>query len=70
LQCDNLQIVIVTKGAKALRDALVSDAPSPYQYPNARPKAILDEDRVISRLPLHIQPDNVQIVPLEKLFVK
>ncbi len=70
LQYDNLQIAIVTKGAKELRDALVSDAPSPYQYPAPRPKAVLDEDQVISRFPLRIQPDAVQIVPLEKLFVK
>jgi hypothetical protein len=32
--------------------------------------AILAEDRLISAFPLKIRPENVKIVPVEKLFVK
>ena len=70
LQCENVRIAIVTKDAKAFRDALASDAPSPCQYPTPKPKSILDEDRVISTFPLQIKSENVKSVPLEKLFVR
>jgi zinc protease len=70
LQADNLQIVIVTRDARSLAEALVRNAPSPISYPSPKPPAILDEDRLISIYPLKIRPENVKIVPVEKLFVK
>jgi zinc protease len=70
LQADNLQIVIVTRDAKTLADALVHNTPSPITYPSPKPPAILAEDRLISAYPLKIRPENVKIVPVEKLFVK
>ena len=70
LQADNLQIVIVTRDAKALAEALVHNTPSPITYPSPKPPAILAEDRLISSFPLKIRPENVKIVPVEKLFVK
>ena len=45
LQYKDLQIVIVTKDAKALREALISDAPSPITYPTPRPAEVLREDQ-------------------------
>ena len=70
LQADNLQIVIVTRDAKALAEALVRNTPSPITYPSPKPPAILAEDRLISSFPLKIRPENVTIVPVDKLFVK
>jgi zinc protease len=69
-QYANLQIVIVTKDAQALKKALVSNAPSPYAYPTPKPEAILAEDRQISTFPLTIKAENVTIVPVTELFVK
>ena len=68
LQYENLQIVIVTKDARALADALAADAPSPIAYPASRPATVLKEDEVIARFPLKIKRENIRIVPVEKVF--
>jgi zinc protease len=68
LQCKDLQIVIITKDAKAFRDALVSDAPSPIDYPTPRPAEVLKEDHEIIKFPLHIRAENVRIISGRTLF--
>ncbi len=68
LQYQNLQIVIITKDAKALRDSLVSDVPSPITYPTPRPAEVLKEDEEIIEFPLRIRPENVRILPGKTLF--
>jgi zinc protease len=69
-QYDNMQIVIVTKDAQALKEALATNAPSPYTYPTAKPESVLEEDKEISTFKLDIKPENVSIVPVSDLFVK
>ncbi len=68
LQYKDLQIVIVTKDARSLADALVADAPSPITYPAPRPPAVLKEDEEIIRFPLGIKRENIRIIPVEKVF--
>jgi zinc protease len=68
LQYENLQIVVVTKDARSLREALAAERPSPITYPASRPTEVLSEDLKISRFPLHIRRENVRIVPVSKLF--
>ena len=68
LQYENLQIVVVAKDARSLREALAAERPSPITYPASRPAEVLSEDERISRFPLHIRRENVRIVPVEKLF--
>jgi zinc protease len=70
LQCENLHIVFVTRDGKALRQALVDDAPSPLKYPTPKPKSVLDEDRRIAVFPLNVKAQNVRIVRVNDLFVK
>ncbi len=70
LQAKNLSVVIVTKDAEGLRDALVSDAFSPIAYDGEKPKALLDEDRVIGAMKLGIRADAVTITPVEDVFAK
>jgi zinc protease len=70
LQYDNLLIAIVTPDAEGLKKSLVRDAPSPYEYPTPKPKAVLEEDRQISTFPLQVEPEGVTIVPVETLFVQ
>jgi zinc protease len=62
--------VIVTKDAESLKKALVTNAPSPYTYPTAKPENVLEEDKQISMFKLDIKPENVMIVPVTDLFVK
>jgi zinc protease len=69
-QNKNMQIVIVTNDAESLKKALVTNAPSPYKYPTAKPLNVLEEDKQISAFRLDIKPENVTIVPVGDLFVK
>jgi zinc protease len=69
-QYKNMQIVIVTKDAKALKEALISNAPSPYTYPTQKPESVLEEDKQISTFKLDIKPENVKLVPVGELFEK
>lgn len=70
LQYEKMQIVIVTKDAKALKEALVSDAPSSIKYATPKPESVLKEDEAIARFPLKIRADDVRIVPVGELFIK
>jgi zinc protease len=69
-QCENLQIVMVTDNAKALKEALAADAPSLYAYPTSKPESLLKEDEEIVKYPLHIKAENITIVPVAEVFEK
>lgn len=68
LKSDALQIVIVTKDAEALRDAIAGNQPSPIIYNSPKPKEITDEDKVIEAFKINVKPEDVTIVPVEKVF--
>jgi len=68
LRSDRMQVVIVTKDAPALREALVSNTPSPIKYNSPKPQAILDEDAVIAKYPIPVKPEQVTIVPVDQVF--
>jgi zinc protease len=68
LKSDALQIVMVTKDAEALRDAIAGNQPSPIIYNSPKPKEITDEDKVIEAFKINVKPEDVQIVPVEKVF--
>ena len=68
LSAHDLSVVIVTKDAAALRDALMKDAFSPIKYESEKPKALLDEDQVIGALKLDLRPEAVRITPVDDVF--
>ncbi|HKF65063.1 MAG TPA: pitrilysin family protein [Vicinamibacterales bacterium] len=70
LNAENLSIVIVAKDAQGLKQALVADAFSPIKYDGAKDKALLDEDRVIGAMKLHIPASNVTVTPIADVFAK
>ncbi len=70
LQYEDLEIVLVTKDARSLKEALVNDAPSPITYPTPKPESILVEDREIGVFPLKIKSQDVRIIPVTELFAK
>ena len=69
-QCENMQIVMVTDNAKALKEASTTNAPSPYTYPTPKPESVLKEDEEIVKYPLPIKAENVTIVPVTEVFEK
>jgi zinc protease len=70
LQTKDLSIVMITKDAKALRDRLVSDAPSAVKYDAAKPQELLDEDKAIGATKLAIASEKVRITPVEDVFAR
>lgn len=68
LKSDAMRIVIITKDAEALRDAIVSNKPSPITYNSPKPKEITDEDKVIEAFKINVKPEDVVIVPVDKVF--
>jgi zinc protease len=70
LSAQNLDVVIVTKDAEALRDQLVKDDFSAIKYDSPKPDDIVAEDKVIGAYKLNIKPENVKIVPVDDVFAK
>src|SRR5260370_10534989 len=68
LKSNSMQIAIVTKDAAGLRDAIVTNKPSPITYNAPKPKEITDEDKTIEVYKLVVQPADVTIVPVDKVF--
>jgi zinc protease len=68
LKSDAMRIVIITKDADALREAILSNRPSPITYNSPKPKEITDEDKIIGTYKINVTPEDVVIVPVEKVF--
>ncbi|PYD86093.1 insulinase family protein [Pseudomonas syringae pv. pisi] len=70
LSARNLSVVIITKDAAGLKQALVSDAFSPIKYDANKPQALLDEDQQIGSMKLNIRPEAVTITPAAQVFAR
>jgi zinc protease len=70
LQANNVKIVVVTKDAEAFRGAAVEGKPSPISYTSPPAKEILEEDKVIERYKLGLNPKEVEVVPVGQVFQK
>jgi zinc protease len=68
LSSDRMQIIMVTKDAEGLRDAILSNKPTPITYVSPKPKEITDEDKIIEAYKINVKPEDVVIVPIEKVF--
>lgn len=68
LQLDSMQVVIVTQDAEGLRQAILSNRPSPITYNSPKPTEILEEDRRIENYKLSLKPEDVKIVPVDQVF--
>jgi zinc protease len=70
LSSTDLQVVVITKDAKGLKDALVADAPSTIKYPGEKPAALLAEDAVIGAKKLAIRPEAIKVTPVAEVFAR
>ncbi len=68
LRTDRLQIVAVAKDAQALKDELLSPAPSPMKYNSPKPEDLLAEDKVVASWSLGLRPEDIKIVPVGTVF--
>lgn len=68
LKTDRMRIVMVTKDAAGLRDAITSNKPSPITYNSPKPKEITNEDRLIEAYRIDVKPEHVTVVAVERVF--
>jgi len=68
IRADRLTVVAVAKDGEALKRELASDDPSPMTYNSPKPEAILEEDKVVERFPLHLKPEQIVVRPVGEVF--
>lgn len=68
LKSDAMRIVMITKDAEGLREAIIAAKPSPLTYNSPKPKEITDEDKVIEAYKVNVKPEDVVIVSVDKVF--
>ena len=68
LKSNQMRVVMVTKDAEALKEAIVSGKPSPITYNSPKPEEILAEDKVIEKYPIPTKPEWVTVTPVSNVF--
>jgi zinc protease len=68
LKSDRMRIVMVTKDAEGLREAIINNTPSPIKYNAPKPNEILEEDKLIQTYRITVKPEDVVVVPVERVF--
>src|SRR5207245_602169 len=68
LKSDAMRIAIVTKDAAGLRDAIITNKPSPITYNAPKPKEVTDEDKIIEAFKINVRPTDVSVVPVDEVF--
>ena len=64
----DLKIVIVTRGAAELKNAILSKDVPPVVYDTPKPDAVLDEDKVVLGFDPGIPPEKINVIPVDSLF--
>jgi zinc protease len=68
LKSERMRVVMVTKDAEGLREAIIKNTPSPIKYNAPKPDEIMQEDKVIQDYRINVKPEDVVIVPVDRVF--
>jgi zinc protease len=68
LATDRMQIVVVTKDPQPFQDTVTKNTPSPIVYNSPKPKEIMDEDAIIQAYRINVKPEDVSVVPVDRVF--
>jgi zinc protease len=68
LSTDRMRVVVITKDAEGLRDAILKGTPSPIKYNSPKPDDVMAEDKVIEKYKVPVAPAQVTVVPVDKVF--
>ncbi len=68
LRADRLEIVAVSANAQDLKRQIVGAGPSKIDYNSPKPAEILAEDKVVGAFDIGLRPEDVEIVPVDKVF--
>ena len=67
-QTKDLDIVAVSSNGEELKKKLLSGEPSPMTYNSPKAKEVVEEDKIVEKYPLAIDPDRVTILPVDTVF--
>ena len=62
LRTDRLVIAAVARDGEELKRQLASDDASPMTYNSPKPDAILEEDKIVEKWPLHLRPEDITVI--------
>ena len=65
---DSMRVVIVTKDAEVLKEAILSGKPFSISYNSPKPEDIVAEDRVIEKYSIPTKPEWIKITPVDQVF--
>jgi zinc protease len=68
LRADEYHLVVITADGAAFRRKLLSGEATPITYTGERDLDVLAQDKVIASWPLRVKPEDVSIVPIEKVL--
>lgn len=68
LKSNQMRVVMVTREAADLKEAISAGKPSPMTYNSPKPDDILAEDKIIEKYSIPTKTEWVKIVPVEKVF--
>jgi len=68
LHTNDLWIAMVAGHCEDLKRQLVSGEPFPMSYNSPKPEEILAEDKIVEKWKIPIRAENVEIIPVEKVF--
>ena len=68
LKSERVRIVLVTKDADRLRDAIVKNTPSPIAYNSPKAEEILDEDKIIQSYKINVKSADVSVEQVGRIF--
>jgi zinc protease len=68
LRTTDLRIVAVAQDTDLLKKKLAGNAVSPMSYNSPKPEEVVEEDKVVERFRLDLNPDAIRIVPVSSLF--
>ena len=68
LKSNKMRVVMVTKDAEALKEAIVSGKPSSMSYNSPKPDEIIAEDKIIEKYQIPTKAEWVNITPVGSVF--
>ena len=68
LATSGMRIVVIARDPKPFQDAVAKNTPSPLVYNSPKPKEITDEDAVIQSYRIDVKPQDVAVVPVQRVF--
>jgi zinc protease len=68
LGSNKMRVVMITKDAEDLRDAIVNNRPATIAYAAPKPAEILSEDKIIFTYPIRVKAADVTITSIDRVF--